>query len=78
MILTAENFKASGATLVNLGSNGHCKRTYLAINDDVAGFQKDHDAIIRIGGSATISASDFIAPPLLTDAGNCGSCWAFV
>ncbi len=48
-VLTSGQFVANGSATFSLGA-GKFARTFLAINDSVAGFQQDKDAIIEITG----------------------------
>jgi Ca2+-binding RTX toxin-like protein len=48
-VLTSGQFVANGAASFSLGARDFA-RTFLAINDSVAGFQQDKDAIIEITG----------------------------
>jgi Ca2+-binding RTX toxin-like protein len=48
-VLTCGQFVANGAATFSLGARDFT-RTFLAINDSVAGFQQDKDAIIEITG----------------------------
>jgi phospholipase/lecithinase/hemolysin len=48
-VLTNSQFVANGAATFSLGV-GYSARTFLAINDNVAGFQQNKDAVIEITG----------------------------
>lgn len=48
-VLTPAAFRANGAATFSLGATGGT-RTFLALNDGVAGFQAANDAIVEITG----------------------------
>jgi serralysin len=48
-LLNATNFKAQGASAFTFGS-GSTQRTFIALNNDTAGFQSTSDDIVEITG----------------------------